>query len=50
VFTFSLGNFYLGDVFNFNNAETLQIIEAIRSLTSGLKEETWWEKFKRKIN
>lgn len=50
VFTFSLGNFYLGDVFNFNNAETLQIVESIRSLTSGMKEETWWEKLKRKIN
>lgn len=50
VFTFSLGNFYLGDVFNFNNTETLQIVESIRSLTSGVKEETWWEKFKRTLN
>ena len=50
VFTFSLGNFYLGDVFNFDSTETLQIVESIRSLTSGLKEETWWEKVKRKLN
>ena len=50
VFTFSLGKFYIGDVFDFDNRETLKIIETIRSITCGLKEKTWWEKFKEKIN
>ena len=44
VFTFSLGKFYLGDVFDFDNQETLDIIEAIRVITQGKKETTWWDK------
>ena len=50
VFTFSLGKFYLGDVFKFDKEETLNIIDTIRIVTSGLKEKTWWDKFKESIN
>ena len=50
VFTFSLGKFYLGDVFQFDKEETLKIIDTIRIVTSGLKEKTWWDKFKESIN
>lgn len=50
VFTFSLGKFYLGDVFKFDKEETLKIIDTIRIVTSGLKEKTWWDKFKESIN
>ena len=46
VFTFSLGKFYLGDVFSFDNAETLQIVQAVRSVTSGYREKTWVDKLK----
>ncbi len=49
VFTFSLGKFYLGDVFNFDKSETVQIINTIRDITGGSKEETWWDKLKRTI-
>lgn len=49
VFTFSLGRFYLGDVFNFDKTETLKIIDTIRIVTSGTKEQTWWDKFKKII-
>lgn len=47
VFTFSLGKFYLGDVFKFDPSETMQIVDAIRSVTGCSKETTWWDKFKK---
>ena len=50
VFTFSLGNFFLGDVFNFNDTETLQIVDSIRAITMGKTEETWWHKVKKIFN
>lgn len=46
VFTFSLGKFYLGDVFDFDRQETLDILDAIRAITKGKSERTWWDKFK----
>ena len=47
VFTFSLGKFYLGDVFDFDKAETVQIIDTIRHVTNAVKEASWWDKFKK---
>ena len=46
VFTFSLGHFYLGDVFDFDKAETLQIIDTIRSVTSGNKRTGFGERLR----
>ena len=45
VFTFSLGRFYLGDIFDFDKTETLQIVDAIRKITGGIKEMSWWDRF-----
>lgn len=49
-FTFSLGRFYLGDIFDFDNSETLQIIDTIRHFTSGSREKSWWDKFTDSLN
>ena len=49
VFTFSLGRFYLGDIFDFDKTETLQIVDTIRIVTSGTKETSWWNKFMKAI-
>ena len=49
VFTFSLGQFYLGDVFTFDNSETIQIVDTIRTVTGSIKEESWWDKFKKTL-
>lgn len=46
VFTFSLGNFYVGDVFTFDKKETLEIVDAIRIMTSGKKERTFMDKLR----
>jgi len=50
VFTFSLGKFYLGDVFSFNPEETLKIVNAIRAVTCGVTEKSWIDKLKRLLN
>lgn len=49
VFTFSLGRFYLGDIFDFDKTETLQIVDTIRMVTSGTREMSWWNKFMKAI-
>jgi hypothetical protein len=49
VFTFSLGKFYLGDVFSFDKSATVQIVDTIRLVTGGSKEKTWWDKLKKTI-
>lgn len=49
VFTFSLGRFYLGDIFDFDNTETLEIVDTIRSITGGTNNATWWDKFMQAI-
>ena len=46
VFTFSLGRFYLGDIFDFDKTETLQIVKAIQYVTGGTREQSWWDRFK----
>ena len=45
VYTFSLGHFYLGDIFDREEQDTLEIVELIRSVTVGVKPVTWWDKF-----
>jgi len=45
-YPFSLGQFYLGDIFKFDKMETMQIIDVIRHMTSGTKERSWWDRFK----
>lgn len=47
VFTFSLGKFYLGDIFKFDAYETHKIINAIRIISSGEKSDSWLDKLKR---
>lgn len=49
VFTFSLGRFYLGDVFTFDKSETIQIVDTIRTVTGGIKEKGWWDRLKESI-
>lgn len=49
VFTFSLGKFYLGDVFCFDNSETIQIVDTIRTVTGSIREKSWWDKLKETI-
>ena len=49
VFTFSLGRFYLGDIFDIDKTETLRIVDAIRLVTGGTRETSWWNRFMKVI-
>ena len=49
IFIFSLGRFYLGDVFDFDRTEALQMVDAIRKITWGIKEMSWWDRFMKMI-
>lgn len=44
VFTFSLGNFFLGDVFDYDSTDTLKIVDAMREASS-LGKRYPWRKF-----
>lgn len=50
VYSFSLGKFYLGGVYDFENTETLQLIEVVREMTSGVRSKTFWDRFKSFLN
>ena len=50
IYTFSLGRFYLGNIFDFDKTEALQLVDAIRKITSGIKEISWWNRFMEMIS
>lgn len=41
IYTYSLGKFYVGDVFDFDNADTLKIVDAIREVSAGGIKQSW---------
>ena len=49
-YTFSLGHFYLGDVFELDPTDTTELIETIRNVTFGQKELSLWDRFKKILN
>ncbi len=50
IYTFSLGRFYLGNIFDFDKTEALQLVDAIRKITGGIKEISWWDRFMKMIS
>ena len=46
VFTFSLGSFHLGEVFSFDNVDSLEFVNAIREMTAGRRSKTFLDKLK----
>lgn len=49
-YTFSLGKFYLGDVFELDSTDTLSLIETIKSVTRGNRELTMWDRIRNILN
>lgn len=49
VFTFSLGKFYLCDVFDFDNSETMHIIDILRDLTPYVREDAFSDTIRKLI-
>lgn len=50
LFPFSLGQFYIGGIYEHDTTSAKEIVKVIQSVTLGKRELTWWEKFKNKLN
>ena len=50
IYTFSLGRFYLGDIFDFEQTEALQFVDVIRKITGRIKKISWWNRFMEMIS
>lgn len=50
LYTFSLGNFYLGGMYEYDNNDSNRLVKAIRNATAMARKKTWWEKFCDKVN
>lgn len=50
-YPFSLGTFYLGDVFDYDSEDANRLIEVIANCTIGKDSEpSWWDKLRSKLN
>ncbi len=45
LFTFSLGQFYLGNIYEFNPTDSIRIMNCIKLFSQGYVEPTWWDRF-----
>lgn len=50
LYTFSLGNFYIGDTFEYNSEDSDALVDAIINGTKPEKSETFWDKLKKMVN
>lgn len=46
VYPFSLGKFYIGDLFEFDKTETLKIVDTLRHITVAYKEPNFYDKLR----
>ena len=50
VFPFSLGEFYIGNICEYDNTDSVSIINVMKGNTMAIREETFWDKFKAVMN
>ena len=50
LYTFSLGKFYLGGVFDYDPYDSEKILNVVRNVTRGQREENFWDKIKSVLN
>ncbi len=50
LYTFSLGTFYVGGIYEYENADSNRLVAAIRNSTQRVKELSLWDKIKNAIN
>ena len=50
VFAFSLGDFYAGNMFEYDDTDSLNLIRAIQNSTRATRDKTIWEKIKDFLN
>lgn len=50
LYTFSLGKFYVGGVYEYDSTDSNKLVNAIRNATGTIKKETLWDKVKKIVN
>lgn len=50
LYTFSLGKFYVGGVYEYDSTDSDKLVKAIKNSTGSIKEKTLWDKIKEKVN
>lgn len=50
LYTFSLGTFYVGGLYEYEQTDSNRLVTAIRNSTHGLKQKTWWDRLKEVVN
>lgn len=50
LYTFSLGTFYVGGLYEYEQTDSNRLVKAIRNSTQGLRKKTWWHKLKETVN
>lgn len=50
LYTFSLGQFYVGGLYEYDNTDSDKLVRAIRNSTQVLKKKTFWSKVKDAVN
>lgn len=50
LFTFSLGTFYVGGLYEYEPTDSNRLVKAIRNSTSGYKKKSWWDRLKETVN
>ncbi len=50
LYTFSLGTFYVGGLYEYEQTDSNRLVKAIKNATSGVREKNFWDKVKEKLN
>ena len=50
LFTFSLGTFYIGGLYEYEQNDSNRLVKAIRNSKHGMKKKTCWDRLKETAN
>lgn len=50
LYTFSLGTFYVGGLYEYEQTDSNRLVRAIQNSTSSIKKKTFWDKLKEAVN
>lgn len=50
LYTFSLGSFYIGGYYEYEQTDSNRLVRAIRNSTHGSKKKSWWDRLKETVN
>lgn len=50
LYTFSLGTFYVGGYYEYDQTDSNRLVKAIKNSTKGTKKKTFWDKLKEVVN